>query len=154
MAVKFSPSTKGFYSPAVHQVIPNDVVDITDDVHQALLAGQAAGKSIQSDASGHPVLVDPPPPTIEQQIAIYTDEVQRHLDTFAATRGYNSLLSACSYATSTVARFAVEGQYCVTLRDQTWTQCYQILADYQQGLRPAPTLEELLAELPQPEWPQ
>lgn len=148
----FSKSEMGFFSPDLGP-LPDDAVELTDLEYQELLAGQAAGLRIDADENGRPVAVEFVP-TAEQQIVIYTDAIQRHLDTFAETRGYNSLLSACSYATSTVPRFAAEGQYCVTLRDQTWTQCYQILDDYQQGLRPAPTLDELLAELPQPEWPQ
>ncbi len=45
--------------------IPADAVEITEAEHAALLAAQSAGKIIQADASGHPVAVDPPPPTLE-----------------------------------------------------------------------------------------
>lgn len=148
----FSKREMGFFSPDLGP-IPDDAVELTAVEYEALLRGQAEGLQIASDDSGRPVL-RAFVPNADQQISIYTDAIQRHLDTFAASRGYNSLLSACSYATSTVPRFAAEGQYCVTLRDQTWTQCYQILGEFEKGLRPAPTLDELLAELPQPEWPQ
>lgn len=43
--------------------IPADAVEITAVEHTALLEAQSAGKCIQADASGKPVVVDPPPPT-------------------------------------------------------------------------------------------
>ena len=94
-----------------------------------------------------------PEPTLEQRLSSYTNDLQQRLDAFAATRGYSGILSACSYATSSVPRFKAEGVYCATLRDATWHQCYQILDEVQAGTRAAPSYEELLAELPTPQWP-
>ena len=53
----FSPSTKGFYTEAMHgNNIPQDVVEITAERHTALLAGQSAGHVITADKNGRPVL--------------------------------------------------------------------------------------------------
>lgn len=82
----------------------------------------------------------------------YQMAVQRRLDAWAATRGYSGILSACTYATSRVPRFAAEGQRAVDLRDQTWATCWQVLEAVQCGRRPLPALEELLAELPALTW--
>ena len=58
----YSPSTQGFYLPAIHgDNILADAIEITDAEHQALLAGQSQGKIITADADGNPVLTDPPP---------------------------------------------------------------------------------------------
>lgn len=150
----YAKSTNGFYAEAIHgDSIPDDAVEITADEHQALLEGQSQGKLIQADASGHPVLVDPPPPTPEQIIAQYTDGVQQRLDTFARTRNYDGILSAATYATSVMPKFKAEGQYAVEARDATWAKCYEILAAVEAGSRPMPTLDELLAELPVLTWP-
>ena len=81
-------------------------------------------------------------------------EARQRLDDFARTRNYDNILSACTYATSTVAKFCAEGQYCVDARDATWNACYVILADVQAGTRPMPTLEQIMSELPVLEWPQ
>lgn len=99
--------------------------------------------------------VNPPPPpkTPEEIIAEFTAKIQARLDAFARTRGYDGILSAATYATSTVPKFKAEGQYAVEARDATWTKCYEILNAVQAGQRPVPTLEELLAELPVLEWP-
>lgn len=83
----------------------------------------------------------------------YTAAVQEHLDTFARTRNYDNILSACTYATSTVPKFAAEGQYAVSARDATWAKCYEIMAQVEAGERPMPTLDELVAELPVLQWP-
>lgn len=62
----YSKSTNSFYDPAIHgDKIPSDAVEITAAEHAALLEAQSQGKRIQADASGYPVAVDPPPPSLE-----------------------------------------------------------------------------------------
>lgn len=80
--------------------------------------------------------------------------IQRRLDAFAQTRGYDNILSACTYATSAVPQFATEGQCAVALRDATWAAAAQVLAEVQAATRTPPTQAELLAELPALAWPQ
>ena len=73
--------------------------------------------------------------TLEAQIV---SSVQARLDAFAQTRGYDGILSACTYATDPNPRFAAEGQYCVTARGNTWAVLYALLAEVQAGKRPVP----------------
>lgn len=96
--------------------------------------------------------IDPVP--VEQIVAVVTQAVQQRLDDFARTRNYDGILSAATYATSGVQKFAAEGQYAVQARDAAWAACYQIMADVQAGTRAMPTIEQVLAELPALEWPQ
>lgn len=92
---------------------------------------------------------------IEQFRAGIVARVQDRLDNFAKTRNYDSILSAATYATSTVPKFAAEGQYAVVARDQAWAVLYQILADVQAGTRPVPTsYEDIEGELPELVWPE
>lgn len=95
--------------------------------------------------------------TAEKQLALKESiiaETQKRLDDFAKTRRYDGILSACTYATSTVEKFRTEGQYCVNARDLTWATLYQVLEEVQAGARPVPTgfadIEPLLPELT---WP-
>lgn len=91
----------------------------------------------------------------KQQAAIrrqFTDAIQKRLDDFAKTKGYDGIMSAASYATSTDPTFRAEGERAVALRDQTWRKCYDILAEVLAGERPVPTLEEIVAELPALTW--
>lgn len=86
--------------------------------------------------------------------AAFTAVIQQRLDDFARTRNYDGILSACTYATSTVAKFKTEGQACVNLRDATWAAAYQILANVQAGKRPMPTsIADIEADLPAVVWP-
>ena len=74
------------------------------------------------------------------------------MDKTVQKRNYDSIFTACSYATSTNAKFRAEGDACVAWRDAVWDLCYTILNDVIAGLRAIPTKEELLAELPVLEW--
>lgn len=80
--------------------------------------------------------------------------VQWRLDDFAGTRNYDGILSACTYATSGVAKFAAEGQYCVDARDATWSKCYEILGEVIAGERSLPSgFSDIEPELPALVWP-
>ncbi len=79
---------------------------------------------------------------------------QQRLDDFARTRSYDGILSACTYATSTVPKFQAEGQYAVTARDTTWAKLYEMLAEVEAGTRPIPTsFSDIESELPTLTWP-
>ena len=79
---------------------------------------------------------------------------QLRLDTFAQTRGYDGILSAATYATSTVPKFQAEGQYCVEARDATWNKLYEMLAEVEAGTRPMPnSFADVEPELPVLNWP-
>ena len=92
--------------------------------------------------------VVPEPETPEQTQARYTQVAQNALDAFARTRGYDGIMSACSYASSTDAQFRAEAEYCVTLRDATWRRAYEILDAVIAGTMELPTEEDFLAMLP------
>lgn len=86
-------------------------------------------------------------------LSAMTAAVQGYLDTAARERGYDGILSLCSYATSTDPVFAAEGQSGVNYRDAVWRKCYEVLAAVGTGERQPPTEAELLSELPAMVWP-
>jgi hypothetical protein len=93
--------------------------------------------------------------TAEAQAIInqITTATQSRLDTFARTRNYDGILSACTYATSTITKFHAEGQYCVDARDATWATLYSIMGEVQAGTRPMPSgYADIESELPVLEW--
>jgi hypothetical protein len=56
----YSASTGGFYSRDIHgSNTPGDVVEITEEEHSVLLAGQSLGQIIAPDSNGHPALHEP-----------------------------------------------------------------------------------------------
>ena len=98
---------------------------------------------------------EPTPEEIEHQtIASLTAAVQQHLDTTAQQRNYDGILSLCTYATSTNAKFKAEGQAGVQWRDAVWAACYAIMAGVKAGDRAIPTAEELIAAMPVMTWPE
>lgn len=79
---------------------------------------------------------------------------QNRLDSFAQSRGYDGILSLCTYATSSVVKFQAEGAYGVQARDDTWATLNQILYDAENQLRPIPMdYSEIEPELPILTWP-
>lgn len=90
----------------------------------------------------------------DQLLADVVTKTQARLDDFAKTRGYDGILSLCTYATSSVPKFQGEGKYGVTARDATWAQLYTIMAEVESGTRPMPEgYSDIEAELPVLEWP-
>lgn len=79
--------------------------------------------------------------------------VQLRLDDFARSRNYDNILSACSYATSGIPKFAGEGQYCVQARDNTWLALYKIMDEIRVGTRPMPiNIAAIESDLPVLSW--
>ena len=89
-------------------------------------------------------------PTQAEGIAGYTQQVQSYLDTTAQERGYDNIVSLCTYATSAIPKFKLEGQAGVIWRDAVWSKCYEILAEVQAGTREVPT--DIISELPVMNW--
>jgi hypothetical protein len=79
---------------------------------------------------------------------------QARLDTFARTRQYDDIKSACTYAGCSVPKFNTEGSYCQDRRAETWQALYDMLAEVQAGTRPMPAgFADVEPELPPLVWP-
>lgn len=87
------------------------------------------------------------PPPAPLTVADYTQAVQRHLDEAARARNYDNIVSACSYAAAPNL-FQAEGLAYLEWRAACWATCYGVLGAVEQSLRSAPTIDELLGELP------
>jgi len=85
-------------------------------------------------------------------VTLYTGAAQALLDTTARSRGYDGILSLCSYAASDNAKFKTEALAGVAFRDAVWTTGNEILAQVQAGTMDAPSVEAFLALFPQITW--
>jgi hypothetical protein len=86
-------------------------------------------------------------------ISGFQTEAGRRLDVFAQERGYGSIISVCTYDSSSVPRYAADALVARTLRDQWWTALNIIMANVIAGNRPVPSsFEDFEAELPELKW--
>jgi len=151
-----SISARGLITPSLR------ALDVHPDTHEAV-SGQPPelwlGGALSYNAGVWTVL---DAPAYAQAQATKLDSLQativmatqQRLDVFFQTRGYDGILSAATYATSSVPKFAAEGQYAVAARDATWAGLYDFMAQVQAGAAPMPTsyadVEPLLPVLT---WP-
>jgi hypothetical protein len=129
-------NTANILRTADNAFIPPDTAN-TD--YQAYLAWVEAGNAPEpADA-----------PTPEQQIDSNKAAIQTELDRQAQLKGYDTIISACSYAAQASGEpFQAEGAAFLKWRSDVWTQANAVLADVQAGARPMPTPEEAVAMLP------
>jgi hypothetical protein len=141
----------GSYVDTINPVIPPDAIQISD-ADQALYVTGLYKRDMTTGGptSGQPILI---PLTPAQLQAPYVTAAQQLLDQTAQTRGYDGILSLCSYATSTNATFQAEGQAGVAFRDAVWNLAYSILAQVQAGTMAQPDVPTFLTLLPAFTWP-
>lgn len=141
----------GAYIQDLHPDHEGIYIEATDDQLTNWVRYQANANFDGLELAPPPAII---PPTAEQIIAEVTAATQKRLDDFAKTRNYDGILSACTYATSSVPKFAAEGQYAVDKRDQTWAALYAFMADVQEGLQTMPAgFEDVEPLLPSLNWP-
>lgn len=92
---------------------------------------------------GQYITPPPPLPTEAELIAA----VQAHLDAQAQARGYDNILSVCSYA-GAPNPFQTEAQAFIAWRGAVWESCFAYQAEVQSGTRQPPTVDQLIAALP------
>jgi len=86
-------------------------------------------------------------PTQSEVIQSFKDAIQKTLDDEAKIKGYDDIVSACSYAgypNVFQAEAVAFGQW----RANVWAYGYAELDKVIAGTRPVPTIAEILAELP------
>lgn len=65
----YSQTTGTTYFKEIHGSVPNDAVPISEDRFKEVITNPALGKLRAHDDDGLPILVDPPPATIEELAA-------------------------------------------------------------------------------------
>lgn len=77
-----------------------------------------------------------------------TDVIQKHLDSIANSKGYDSILSAVSYAIDPTGPFYQESLVFAKWRNDCWVTGFTILAGVEANNAPIPTEQELINLLP------
>ena len=144
----YSKSTGGFYDRAIHgDNIPADAVEISTELHAALLEGQSQGNRIIADENGFPVLADPPAKTQAQIIAEYEAALDAHLDSVAKSYRYNDRFSFALRAGFS-GPYQAEGIAFATWMDTCNVQAFALLQEVLVGRTELPTVEDFIAMLP------
>ena len=95
--------------------------------------------------------IAPPLPTQAELTAAFKatalKAVQAHLDDTAKLSGYDSIISACSYA-GAVNPFQSESVKFIEWRGDVWQYCYTLLDEFTAGTTAQPTIDELINQLP------
>jgi hypothetical protein len=147
----------GFYSDQIHfttdengekiSTIPPDAVPVSDGEYAALLEAQSAGKQIVTGPDGAPVAQDPPPPTPDDQVKQFEQAVTASLEAFAQERGWDSL----DRVLQQTGAFAADAAIAQAAYDGIWQTAFPLI-DQIRG--ETLTLDEALAQLPKPVWPE
>lgn len=148
----YSKSTGGFYVDDIHaeDQVPADAVEISDELHAALLNAQSQGQVITMGSAGQPIAVDRPPVLLSpaKLAARLSRAVQAHIDATAQAIGYDNVLAAISYADEpSVPKFQAEGAALRAWRSAVWSAATPALDAVVNGGEP-PAAVDLVATLP------
>lgn len=88
----------------------------------------------------------------EKIIKGYEEAVQSYLDATAQAKGYDSTYTCLSYLSSTDETWHREANIFNAWRDSVWRKCHEVLNAVLAGELAPPTVEELIAQLPQIVW--
>ena len=117
-----------------------------------LVASDTAGPGdLYDQASGE--FTRPEVPTPAPALEDYKSAIVTMLDATAQERRYDNAVSISTYVSSTNPQWVVEASAFIAWRDAVWAYAYVELEKVMGGLRPQPTVEAFLAELPTLTWP-
>ena len=88
----------------------------------------------------------------EQRFKDIQTAVQSVLDGKAKEKNYDNGFALAGYALSTNNTFRSEAGKFIAWRDAVWARCYQILDAYKAGEIEMPSVENVVAVLPELEW--
>jgi hypothetical protein len=112
------------------------------------------GAEVFAAAQGQAAPYVPVPPSPADLIDTYRRAVQAHVDATAQARGYDSGVSAASYAGDPNPAWAAEAAAFIAWRSAVWVVVFDMLADVQAGqMAPPSSPDALIATLPAMVWP-
>jgi hypothetical protein len=93
---------------------------------------------------------------VEKPLALFDSEkeavaiaTQKKLDNAAQARGFDSMISACTYINSTVPKFASDAKILSDWRDLVWAKVYELESKIETGLIERPrTVKDFIDQLP------
>lgn len=147
--MKYARIENGLVAEIIDSVITIDgrEVPLAERYHPDFIA-----QLVAYDPANPHELPTAPAATVEQRIAALLRHVDARLNAGAATRRYDSIVTA-SLRAGYPGPFHDEGVAFATWMDATYARCYEILAQWKAGEIEEPTAAELIAMLPVLELP-
>lgn len=145
----FDDASKAFYCTDIHRIIPPDSVGVSDEEFKYYQVERSKGFKL-SVSKGKVVLIDPEETSKSDKLRSIESYVQKHINTVCKSYGYDSIISAVTYADEpSVPKFQQEGQAFRAWRSKVWDKCYQLLSDWEAGAIEEQTPQQVIAQLPQ-----
>lgn len=149
MSYLYSAETNAFHDPLIDHNIPDDAVPVTDELRQQILDEEYSGSMVRVPGP------DGLPRTVPRQdseatiIRRFERRVQQWLDDLAKRHGYDSIMTAVSYANEySIPRFQEQGAAFRHLRSLVWDHCYATLDAVKRGEQPMPDIDQFIAGMP------
>lgn len=156
--VTYDPATGALTGCYLQDVLPEHAecfIEIPEEQANVWVALQANDDRTGVEEAPPKV---PEPPTPEEVQAGFLVEVQRRLDAFAQARGYDGIVSLCSYLPDDPnPRYASDGARGRLARSTCWTSGTELIAAIAAGDKPMPTSKEeaiAAAGIPDLVWPE
>lgn len=135
----------GWYDDEIHTSIPTPNIEVSDEAWQNAINNNHNKVNADGTTEAYDFRTDD-----EKKQSLkkeFTQSIQTMLDEKANEKGYDNIASACSYA-GYDNPFRAEGEAYGLWRALCWSKAYAILEAVETGMRPMPTISEVLEEMP------
>lgn len=169
MTKYYSKTSGGFYPVSMRDKYesagtwPDDAIEVSADTEEKIRNAVNGGQNVSF--VGDELVITPRVISAVELITANELAIQIALDAKARERGYDSIKSACSYASSSQVipaddphfplceKFRLEGNALQAWASITWASAIMYLATVTSGENRMPTPEEAVSMMPAFEWP-
>jgi hypothetical protein len=149
MYVQYDSSNKIIGVFACEQAFPTTWVDDADPSVVAFLAPTIQTATTISDLQAQ--ALQNPAPTQAETVSSITLAIQQSLDAGAKAWGYDNIVSAASYASSTNTQYAADAKALIGWRDAVWAWAIPQFATVAAGTDPTAFMATMPAQPAQPQ---
>lgn len=147
MTKYYSKTTRGFYASEIHDIMPDDAIEVSDSVYDELFRNQSLGMEIVPDENGRPINIIPNQiKTIEDLSNVIKNNIQSNLDGVAKSWGYDSMDRAATYLFSSNIKYKTDAETLLSWRDSVWSWAETLFTKIKIG----DSADNLMKKMPKP----
>ena len=129
---------------SIYPLIDDDDFNLQDDGHGVYIH---LWTSVLAKPTFEQLNATIPAIQLSETTAQFEQAIQAELDADAQAKGYDNINTACAYA-GAPNPFQAESKLFITRRGNVWAYCFLELGKVKTGLRPMPTIAQIISELP------